>query len=91
MASADSLINCVESSPDKAFILEVYRGCNYITKFIATGFTKCGCSPRGIKISENLGNPFNPISTIHYDLSAQTQVRLTIFDVLGGTVRTLVE
>jgi flagellar hook assembly protein FlgD len=42
-------------------------------------------------LQQNYPNPFNPETTIRYDLPVQAEVRLTIFDVLGRTVRTLIE
>lgn len=39
----------------------------------------------------NVPNPFNPATTIEYDLARDGQVRLQIFDVTGRLVRTLVD
>ena len=39
---------------------------------------------------ENHPNPFNPATTIHYTLSEATQVRLTIYNVLGQPVQELI-
>ncbi|MDP7465776.1 MAG: T9SS type A sorting domain-containing protein, partial [Candidatus Marinimicrobia bacterium] len=35
-------------------------------------------------------NPFNPVTTIRYDLPLGTDVHLVVFDILGREVRTLV-
>jgi parallel beta-helix repeat protein len=35
-------------------------------------------------------NPFNPITTVHYDLSARGKVHLNVYDVSGTLVRVLV-
>ncbi len=42
------------------------------------------------KLFQNFPNPFNPITTIKYNLDKPTNVVLKIFDVLGKKIRTLV-
>lgn len=46
--------------------------------------------PETFTLSQNYPNPFNPTTTIHYELSDQAQVNLTVFDVLGRKIETLV-
>ncbi|MEE9167617.1 MAG: FlgD immunoglobulin-like domain containing protein [Candidatus Neomarinimicrobiota bacterium] len=36
-------------------------------------------------------NPFNPVTTLKYDLPARADVTLTIYDILGRQIRTLVQ
>jgi hypothetical protein len=52
------------------------------------GFT---LKPLAFSMSQNYPNPFNPTTTIRYDLPAQGQVSITIFDVTGAVVATLVD
>jgi len=46
--------------------------------------------PHEFALYQNYPNQFNPITTIHYDLPKSVHVRLTISDVLGREVATLV-
>jgi hypothetical protein len=42
--------------------------------------------PSRIKLYANYPNPFNPMTTFRFDLSAQTHVRLSVFNLLGQEV-----
>jgi len=48
-------------------------------------------SPATCDLAQNYPNPFNPTTAIPYTLDKAGQVRLTVFDVLGRTVATLVD
>jgi len=45
--------------------------------------------PGSFKLLQNHPNPFNPVTTISYDLSEQAQVRLTIYAVTGCEISVL--
>ncbi|MBC8322744.1 MAG: T9SS type A sorting domain-containing protein [Candidatus Marinimicrobia bacterium] len=46
--------------------------------------------PEKFRLHHNYPNPFNPITNIHYELHKNTEVKITIYDVLGRVVRKLV-
>ena len=46
--------------------------------------------PEVYALHQNYPNPFNPTTILRYDLPEDTQVNITIYDIMGREVRTLV-
>ena len=46
--------------------------------------------PTAIKVLPNYPNPFNPATNIKFELPQEAHVNLTILDILGRKVRTLI-
>ena len=46
--------------------------------------------PEQFILYPNYPNPFNPVTTIRYDLSNESFVNITIYDMLGNVVYNLV-
>ena len=49
-----------------------------------------GTIPQSFHLDQNYPNPFNPITTLRYDLPENSLVSITIYDIMGREVRTLV-
>ncbi|MCX6151868.1 MAG: choice-of-anchor A family protein [Ignavibacteriales bacterium] len=47
--------------------------------------------PSEFKLSQNYPNPFNPSTTIEFSIAMRGQVTLSIYNMLGQTVRTLID
>ncbi len=53
--------------------------------------TPVGDTPKQFALRPNYPNPFNPATTIRFDIAARSLVTLRVYDVNGAVVRTLVE
>lgn len=47
--------------------------------------------PGSYDVQQNFPNPFNPSTTITYDVPKQSRVRILVYDILGREVETLVD
>ena len=47
--------------------------------------------PTKVKLNQNYPNPFNPITKIIYEMPSDGFVRVSILDMMGREVKTLVE
>ena len=47
--------------------------------------------PTLVALSQNTPNPFNPATTIRYDVPSEGRVCLVVYNVMGQTVRVLVD
>ncbi|MGE5411037.1 MAG: T9SS type A sorting domain-containing protein [Clostridiales bacterium] len=52
---------------------------------------KEGSKPSGFILSQNYPNPFNPSTVIEFFVPFRTNVKLTVYDILGKEIKTLLE
>ncbi len=48
-------------------------------------------APRAFRLLQNVPNPFNPVTTIAFELPTETRVDLAVYNLVGQRVRTLVQ
>ena len=70
----------------------IYSGSLFRNVVMITGLRESNSQlPLEYALYQNYPNPFNPSTTVRYDLPRATFVTLTIFDILGRQISTIVE
>lgn len=69
--------------PDSIFVIETYAEPTAIDRIVSA-------IPKSSQLFQNYPNPFNPTTSISYQLSAVSDVELSIYNILGQKVAALV-
>ena len=72
----------LDGSSTRSPVIEVFFGVTVIDQDLL---------PTVNALAQNFPNPFNPETTIRFDLADPARVTLTVYDAAGQTVRTLVD
>tara|TARA_B100000686_G_scaffold299492_1_gene333300 strand:- start:411 stop:4259 length:3849 start_codon:yes stop_codon:yes gene_type:complete len=82
---------CVGSGLDGVNMGALDVGCNegqeWETEYVAINSENI---PLQYSLYQNYPNPFNPITTVRYDLPVDANVNITIYDLMGRSIRSLV-
>jgi hypothetical protein len=62
-----------------------------IKQDIQTGVSRDGLQPGMFALEQNYPNPFNPTTTINFSLAKASNVKLTVYNILGQQIRTVVD
>lgn len=70
--------------------MSIYGVTKEFNELSVTGVKRQGTVPKSYALMQNFPNPFNPTTTIEYDVPYTSRVSIQVFDVLGRRVETLV-
>lgn len=80
----------LDGSETGAVIGSGYQNLGFVNG-LATGNEISQRPPRSFKLEQNYPNPFNPTTTISFSLAQAADVQLSIYDVKGSLVQTLID
>ena len=64
---------------------------NFVLNPIPTSVSASEQLPNDFALEQNYPNPFNPSTQINFNVANRSNVKLTVFDILGREVATLVD
>ncbi len=85
-----ALASGMMSDKSHGWAVDSYTG--YVLGYVpkSLGVKKLPEQPKGYVLRQNYPNPFNPTTTIEYEIPQRTLVTVTVYDVTGKRIQTLV-
>ena len=87
MLSYEFVILEVNGAPCEFGLDDIYWDGGETTSIIEDEF---GENPTEFNLKNSFPNPFNPVTTLRYDLPEDSPVNITIYDLVGRVVKTLI-
>jgi len=86
----DAIVDCADTST-LTWVADTLMW-NILHDWFGTGVQtiRPGFVPRSFSLAQNYPNPFNPLTSIEYSLARESEVKLSIYNVVGERVRVLV-
>ena len=85
----ETVLNWYVQASDDEYIVSSDTGM-LVLEWAALGSIDGYGIPEQFTLHQNYPNPFNPITTLRYDLPENAIVNITIYDMLGREVKTLI-
>lgn len=85
-----------EQDSDEGKLLNKREGSEESSRFVLSLIPNLDTSsgrdvPESVKLNPNYPNPFNPTTTIPYEIAEDAEVKLTVWNMIGQKVATLVD